>query len=208
MMAAGEARVARGKYGPQPVHAIRSAHRTRSRRAAVVAGFLGQRLVAVFSRLRPVTPGERNLVRSAENQPAFAAWIPDRAPSGFAIEAAEVAPFSRDVLTITLRDAGGRNFEIAERRRWLPLEEELATAAVPYDRVPGVASQLFLVHGKYGGEPIDLSFWSTRRGLFFERGDLVIEFREVIRRGPGLATLIRFAEVSQDHKGGARERGI
>jgi hypothetical protein len=199
-MAAGEARIARGKYGPQPFHAIRSADRTRSRRAALVAGLLGQRFVAAFSSLRPVTPEERDLVQGAENQPAFATWLPDRVPSGFAIEAAEVAPFSRDVLTITLRDGSGRSFEIAERRRWLPLEEELATAAVPYDRVPGVASRLFLVHGKYGGEPIDLSFWSTRRGLFFERGDLVIELREVIGRGPGLATLIRFADVSQDHE--------
>jgi hypothetical protein len=147
-----------------------------------------------------VTPEERDLVQSAENKPAFAAWVPDQAPSGFVIRAAEVPSFGRDVLTITLRDASGRSFEIAERRRWLPMEEELATAAVPYDRVPGVASRLFLVHGKYGGEPIDLSFWSTRRGLFFERGDLVIEFREVIGRGPGLATLIRLAEASQDQK--------
>jgi hypothetical protein len=191
-------RVMRGRYGAQPSEVIRPRDRARSRRAALTASWLGQHFYAALKGLRTISSEERQLLALPGKQPAFAAWIPERVPAGFAVVGVDVAPFSRDVLTISLRGEGGRCFEIAQRRRWLPLEEELTTAAVPFDRLPGAGARCYLVHGKYGGEPIDVSFWSTRRGLIFEHGEVVVEFREVVGLGPGLAALVHFATAARD----------
>lgn len=89
--------------------------------------------------------------------------------------------------------ADGRSFELVQRARWLPLIEELTAARIPFERIRTVSPPLYVVNGKYGGEPIDGAFWNTRRALQLELGDLSLELREVVGRGPGLSALIHFA---------------
>ncbi len=181
-------RVVRGLYGPLPSELLSPGSRRQSVRALWVAATAGRH----FAGLRPITKSEHAIAAEAAAAARFAAWIPTEVPSGFSIVGADLVPYGRDVLTMRLsREA--REFEIAQRRRWLPIDEELSTASLPFDIVPLAPGPLYLVHGKHGGEPIDLSFWSTRRALVFERGDLRIECREVVGRGPGLSALIRFA---------------
>jgi hypothetical protein len=166
----------------------------RSRSALRIAGLIG-RHVAFPLGLRTLSGSERSSVATAAGEARFDAWVPRSVPTGFSVVAVDLARFSRDVLTIGLCDRAGRAMEVSQRENWLPLAEELATAGVPFDAVPGL-NGVFLMHGKYGGEPIDLSFWNSRRALVFERGKLRIECREVIGRGPGLSALIRFAAAA------------
>jgi len=182
-------RVIRGLYGPLPTDVLNPVSRRRSLRSLWAAALVGRH----FVRLRSVSPAEQELVSAAASEARFPAWMPAMVPAGFAIVRADLVPYSRDVLTLRLSQ-GAREFEAAQRRRWLPLDEELTTAGLPFDRVPISPAPLYLVHGKHGGEPIDMSFWSTRRALVFEVGDIRVELREVVGRGPGLAALIRFAE--------------
>jgi hypothetical protein len=188
--------IKRGYYGPQPLGAIGAPAHARSRRTALLAGRIGRHLAAVRG-LRGISASERQVLADVVAQARFRAWAPDRVPAGFFVRGADVASYSRDVVTFALSDGGRRSFEIAQRVRWMPLLDELNAAGVPFDRVAGISPPLYLVHGKYGGEPIDRSFWSTRRGLHFECGDLSVEFREVIGTGPGLWALVHFATSSR-----------
>lgn len=132
------------------------------------------------------------MIDDAAGNARFAAWRPAKVPVGFTVVGVDVVPYSKDVVTIRLSGPGTRALEISQRLAWLPLKEELETAGVPFDRVPG-SRPIYLMHGKYGGEPIDLSFWSTRHALVFQRGEVRVECREMVGGGPGLSALVRFA---------------
>jgi hypothetical protein len=163
-----------------------------SRRSLRLASLFGRHIATPLG-LRKVTGSESDILAGSAGITRFAMWLPERVPVGFAIRGVDVAPYSKDIATIRLSHRDGRSFEVSERKSWLPLAEELTTAGVPFDRVPHVTPPIYLMHGKYGGEPIDLSFWNSRRALVFELGEIRVECREVVGRGPGLSALIRFA---------------
>lgn len=193
-------RVLRGQYGPIPAETVTPTALRHSRRALWLAALFGRHLAFPFG-LRTASVAERRQIEAAAGDARFDPWCPLSLPVGFSVEGVDVVPYSRDVMTIRLADGHGRALEISQRAAWLPLEEELVTAGVPFDRVPG-SRPIYLMHGKYGGEPIDLSFWSTRHALVVERRGVRIECREMIGRGPGLSALIRLACSALRHSRG------
>lgn len=179
-------------YGPRPVD--RMAKRTlRSAGFRVhVAGLvslLGRRRAG----LRTLSKDESDLLRDGAAQASFPMWRLPRLLPGFVIAGCKIAPYSRDAATIMAEAGSGRRFEITQRRSWLPVADELAAARLPFHRVPFARGNLYVVHGRHGGEPIDHAYWSSRQSVHFERGGLTLELREVRGQGPGLTTLIRFA---------------
>ena len=191
-MSTGTVALQRGKYGPLPVDLVPPRARVSARRHALYAGLVGRHLAALRT-VRKLDPDEVVIVSEAAAKARFTPWACDLALAGFRLATAELAPYSRDVVTLAFSAGDGRSFELVQRSRWLPLIEELTAACIPFERIPTVSPPLYVVNGKYGGEPIDGAFWSTRRAIQFELSDLSLELREVIGRGPGLSALIRFA---------------
>lgn len=134
-------------------------------------------------------------LQECAGQLAFRMGWPARIPRGFKIASARPTTAMADAIIIHFKALDGRaEFEVAQRRRWLPLGDELVTARVPFSRVTlrnGAAA--FVMHGRFGGEPIDHSFWMTRQAVLFEHRDLVIELRETRLNGLGLPRLLRYA---------------
>ena len=182
-------------YGAQPVDMMSTLDRRlaglRVYFSALVSSFFPTRLP-----LRDVSDAEMCILKDCSVQVTFDMWCPNRLPAGFGISAVNIAPYSGDSSTITLLGPQSKKFEIAQRRSWLPLAEELLTARLPYHQVPYASENLYVVHGRHGGEPIDHAYWATRQSLHFELGGLSIEFREIRGLGPGLPMLINLASWS------------
>jgi hypothetical protein len=192
---AAQNKILRGYYGAVPVDKMTGWARRLAWFRVAFAGFANC-LLGVFYRLRTLAPPEIERISQMATGAAFQVWQPEAAPDGFSVVGVEVAPYSRDALTIVLADNRGRSFEIMQRRQWLPIAEELTTARLPFHRVPFVSCPLFAVHGRHGGEPIDHAYWTSRQSVHIEQNGLVLEFREVKGQGPGFATLIHYAARS------------
>lgn len=187
-------KVLRGYYGPLPKQAVPKSELLRAHFATLWASILGRHMVGLIPPRRPdVADLEAFAVCAAGAR--FPIWQPESLPAGFKVVGVEPPVASRDAVALRLGDERNRSFVIAQRASWLPLVEELPLAGVPFSRVMGVSPAIFVVHGKYGGEPIDHSFWGSRRAVMFEREGLLIELREVIGQGPGLSTLVHFARL-------------
>ena len=185
-----------GYYGPQPVDKMSILARY-SAAARVHISALMASLIPSCAPLREVTEAEACILKDFASQASFDMWCPNRIPAGFGISAVQIAPYSRDSATITLSGPQSKRFEIAQRRSWISLAEELLTARLPYHQVPYASGALYVVHGRHGGEPIDHAYWATRHSLHFELRDLSIEFREIRGLGPGLPVLLRLANRIQ-----------
>jgi hypothetical protein len=184
--------VYRGLYGPHPAVLIASAQLWR--RAAAWSAALFHRVASIgrSSRLAPVSPGER--IWPGVRQLRFRPLIPEQAPRGYRLVAIDVVPGCADLLTTVYRAANGNSFGVSQRPQWLPLGEELRLARVPATAVRCGSLRMFVVHGVYTGEPIDHAYSTRyRRSLAIELGELVVELREVMGRGPGLRGLIAMA---------------
>lgn len=186
-----ESRVHRGSYGPVPVHVMRWSELLRLRASVMLTGVLGRHLAIKPLRF-PDSIEQQMLARCAERA-AFPMLQFFRMPKDFRIVAAENVAGGRDAVNIRLEDGRRRWFELSQRLGWLNLLEELTIAGVPFTRVPTVSTPVFVVHGRYGGEPIDHSYWGSRRAVVLEYAGLRMEVRETIGAGPGLAALVRCA---------------
>jgi hypothetical protein len=115
-------------------------------------------------------------------------------PEGYRLQGYEAAPGSNTLITLNFAAATGRSFQISQRQGWLPLDEELEVARVPFTPLGPSRRRLYVVHGLYGGEPIDHTFWAaTRRSVAVEIDGLVVEVREITGTGPGLRNLLHIA---------------
>ena len=122
----------------------------------------------------------------------------DCAPGGFVLCRCESVPGLSDLVTLYFRPAdepstADRAVSLSQRKAWLPLREELELARVPFTQVRDGGEECYLVHGVYGGEPIDHAYWYwTQRSLTFEVDGIVCELRSEAGRGPGLAAMLAF----------------
>lgn len=190
-----ETKVFRGQYGPSPVDSVSEATMRSAWIRLAQSTLKGRCLWG----LRSLSPSETQQIRQVAERASFPMWQPDRVPRGFKLLGSEVAPYSRDAVTVSLTDRRGLSFEIVQRRRWLSTLEELTVARLPFHQIPFTRDPLFCVYGRHGGEPIDHAYWSSRQSLHFERGGLALELRTVKDRGPGLAVLIHYAHWACRH---------
>jgi hypothetical protein len=193
--------VHRGLYGPQPKALLPSGWLLRARIGLKLLAY-GVSLPGIARAvLRPLREEERSAVMTGCAPAAFPALMPCRTISGFRLVGCQVSPGPGDVVDLAFEDGRGRAFTLSQRRRWLPLAQELALSGVGFTSLRRHGTVLYLVHGSYGGEPIDHSFWAdTRRGLVCERDDVILEFREIVGRGPGLARLLLVAWAVAAHR--------
>ena len=68
---------------------------------------------------------------------------------------------------------------IEQRKAWLPLEEEVTSARVPFTRIKVKGSDCYIIFGFYGGEPIDHDYWFNQLSITFEIEGIVVELREI-----------------------------
>jgi hypothetical protein len=187
----------RGRYGasPQNLAPWRSVWPTRLR--AVAVGHLARLgLSSRFSKFRELDQRERAILEAASALVDFPIVSIDCAPKGFVLYRCETVPGLSDLATLCFRgvdEQADRAMSLSQRKAWLPLREELGLARVPFTRVRDGRGECYLVHGVYGGEPIDHAYWcSTQRSLTFEVDGIVCELRSEAGRGPGLATMLSF----------------
>lgn len=188
--------VYRGLYGPHPKAAIPPAVLWRERIRAWAAAWRSALPLDARGRLRRVAPDDAALLTDAQRDLAFPLLAPARVPAGYCLVAAETVPQCEDILTLVYRGERGKSFCLSQRKRWLPLREELTLASVPFTAVKCGAVPIFLVHGVHVGEPIDHSYSARyRRSVAVETGGLVCELRESIGQGPGMRSLIALARA-------------
>ena len=189
--------IERGRYGAYPQNVVpwRSVWPTRIHGVAV--GHLARfgLYSPMFSEL---DPGERAILEQARQQADFPTVSVDCAPGGFVLCRCESVPGLSDLVTLYFRPAdepstADRAVSLSQRKAWLPLREELELARVPFTQVRDGGEECYLVHGVYGGEPIDHAYWYwTQRSLTFEVDGIVCELRSEAGRGPGLAAMLAF----------------
>jgi hypothetical protein len=190
--------IERGRYGayPQKSAPWRSVWPTRLRALAV--GHLARfRVSSRLSMFRELDPRERAILEEARAHVDFPTVSIDCAFKDFVLCRCEAVPGLRDLVTLCFRAAHEPStagaVSLSQREAWLPLHEELELARVPFTRVRDGGDECYLVHGVYGGEPIDHAYWcSTQRSLTFEVNGIVCELRSEAGRGPGLATMLSF----------------
>jgi hypothetical protein len=155
-------------------------------------------------RLAPIDHTTRDRLHAALSTAAPIGFcIPSVMISGYQLASASPSRDGGTVLTAEFSSSGGRRLEWSQRSAWLPLDEELAGARVPYARLIG--EPIFVVSGAYGGEPIDRSFWFTRQAVCFQHGLLITELREIVGKGPGLVHLVSLARSLRAAKPNTKE---
>ncbi len=182
-------------YGPPPIEIVSLATRRFAMVRAVITAYISC-LAPLRSSLSDVDRPQALLLSECSKRLRIDITRPRRVPRGFAIVSAEPATSIGDSVILKVSSSNGkREFEIAQRGRWLPLAEELATAKIPYSRVPlgWGGKEAFVLHGRFGGEPIDHSFWMTRQAVLFESGSIVVELRETRGKGLGLLLMLGYA---------------
>ncbi len=194
-MTAKSTTIYRGRYGPTPDRVIPWATLWRERTAAITA-LLRARLSALAAAPDRRAWSRENLcaLEEAHRAVQFPIAVPRWMPAGYGLSALSCVSGGGGLLTLVFAANGGREFQISQRQRWLPLEEEMKAARVPVTRLRLLGRRLYVVHGTYGGEPIDHSFWpTTRRSVACEVGDVLVELREIAGGGPGLRDLLSVA---------------
>lgn len=182
-------------YGPRPIEIVSLATRRFAMVRAVITACIS-RLVPLRRSLSDVDRSQALLLSECSKRLRIDITRPLRVPRGFAIVSAEPATSIGDSVILKVSSNNGeREFEIAQRGQWLPLAEELATAKIPYSRVPlgWGGKEAFVLHGRFGGEPIDHSFWMSRQAVLFESGNIVVELRETRGKGLGLLLMLGYA---------------
>ena len=81
-----------------------------------------------------------------------------------------------------------------QRKAWLPLEEEVTSARVPFARIKVKGNDCYIIFGFYGGEPIDHAYWFNQLSIAFEIEGVVVELREIKtkQRGIKLWVILQF----------------
>ena len=176
----------RGRYGSLPESRLssrqKSAFKARVNLAAVMA-----RWCRLFYRpLRSVTAEpELQFIEEASNRADFRIVRPLRVPRGYRIADLAEIPGSPEITTFVFRSESGEQFSMEQRKSWLPLEEEIESARVPFAKVEVEGNDCYLVSGYYGGEPIDHAYWFSRLSIAFEVADVVVELRDISTRRAG-----------------------
>jgi len=185
----------RGEYGPYPEFLVTKRRLRRSRlglELARVALHRPFRWLFPLSRLE--SKPEHELIGAAQAAVDFQLLRPSMIPRGYRLAHLDLVPGCRDLATLVFLGPGERSFVLSQRPRYMPLTAELELAHQPFTTLSYQGWTLHVVHGAYGGEPIDRSFWvSTRRSLAWEGKGLICEVRQVLGRSPRLTSLVRFA---------------
>jgi hypothetical protein len=191
--------IERGRYGPYPSDAAPRRLVWPTRLLGLAVGHLT--LFGLCSRrsmFRLLDAGEREILDEVTREVSFRTVSLDCAPNGFVLCRCETVPNMSDLVTLLFRASSEpstdcRAMSLSQRKAWLPLLEELELARVPFTRVRDGGTECYLVHGVYGGEPIDHAYWCwTQRSLAFEINGIVCELRGDAAHGPGLATMLAF----------------
>lgn len=82
-----------------------------------------------------------------------------------------------------------------QRKAWLPLEEEVTSARVPFARIKVKGNDCCIIFGFYGGEPIDHAYWFNQLSIAFEIEGVVVELREIKTKQRGIKLWVIFQFV-------------
>ena len=185
----------RGQYGPYPEFLVTKWRLRRSRFGLALARIaLHRPLTWLFPLSRLKSVSERKLIDAAQGAVEFQLLRPSMTPLGYRLAHLDLVPGCRDLATFVFLGPRDRSFVLSQRPCYVPLTAELELAHQPFTTLSYQGRTLHVVHGAYGGEPIDGSFWvSTRRSLAWEQKGLICEVRQVLGRSPRLTSLLRFA---------------
>ena len=125
------------------------------------------------------------LIEEACTKVDFRVVRPLCVPRGYGISGLTEIPGSPDIATFVFRNESGEQFSMEQRRAWLPLQEEVELARVPFAKVKVAGNDCYLISGYYGGEPIDHAYWFSQLSITFEVAGVVVELREISSRRAG-----------------------
>ena len=177
----------RGRYGILPESRV-SAHQKWRFGVRICVATIMSRWCSLFSRpLRKVsTESELAWIERACDAVDFEVVRPLWAPRGHTISGLVEIPGSPNIATFVFRNGAGEQFLMEQRKSWLPIEEEVILARVPFARTTVQGNDCYVIYGFYGGEPIDHAYWFSQLSIAFEIGGIVVELREVTTRGGGV----------------------
>lgn len=185
----------RGRYGISPESRATAYQKLRFKFRIHVANIVSLLCGPFFQSLRKVSAGtELELVEEACRTADFDVVRPLRIPRGYTISGLAEIPGSPEIARFVFRNEAGDQFLMEQRKAWLPLEEEVASARVPFARIKAKGNDCYIIFGFYGGEPIDHAYWFNQLSIAFEVGDVVVELREIKmnRRGIKLWVILQF----------------
>ena len=185
-MKSGES-FSRGRYGISPESRISARQKWRFLFQVYLASLVS-RWFCLFSRpLRTVSmDSELAWIEKACNTVDFDVVRPLRIPRGYRISGLIEIPGSLNIATFVFRDGAGEQFHMEQRRAWLRLEEEVASAQVPFARTKVKGNNCYIIYGYYGGEPIDHTYWFGRLSAAFEIRGIVVELRDIATTRGGI----------------------
>jgi hypothetical protein len=183
----------RGRYGALPESRV-SAYQMRIFGIRVyIATLLSRWCGFLSSPPRKVsTVAELAWIDKASNATDFQIVRPLWAPREYKISSLTEIAGSPNIAMFVFRSKTGDEFSLEQRRAWLPLEEEVTLSRAPFVKTRVGGTDCYVIHGLYGGEPIDHAYWLNVRAITFEINDIVFELREETRQGPGLFKLLQF----------------
>ena len=185
----------RGRYGISPESRATAYQKLRFKARIHVANFYSLLCAPFFRSLRKVTTdSELALIEEACRTAHFDVVRPLRIPRGYTISGLAEIPGSPEIARFVFRNEAGDQFLMEQRKAWLPLEEEVTSARVPFARIKVKGNDCYIIFGFYGGEPIDQAYWFNQLSIAFEIEGVVVELREIKtkQRGIKLWVILQF----------------
>jgi hypothetical protein len=182
----------RGRYGALPESRV-SAYQMRKFGIRVyIAAFISNWFGFLSPPLRKVsTVVELAWIDKASNAVDFRIARPLWTPRKYQISGLTEIEGSPNIAMFVFQSKTGNEFSLEQRRAWLPLDEEVTLSRAPFIKTRVGGTDCYLIHGFYGGEPIDHAYWFSLLSIVFEVNGIVFELREKPRRGPGLLKLLQ-----------------
>lgn len=174
----------RSRYGISPEFRV-SRYQIWRFAARIYFATIVSRLRDVFSSpLLKVSAGfELSLIEKACSTAEFAVARPLRVPRGYKISSLEEISGSPDVVTFVFQNDAGERWSLQQRSAWLPIEEEVTLARIPFVKAKVGGNDCYFIYGFYGGEPIDHAYWFNQLSIAFEIAGVIIELREISTKG-------------------------
>jgi|ETNmetMinimDraft_26_1059896.scaffolds.fasta_scaffold98958_2 hypothetical protein len=182
----------RGRYGAFPELRISAFQKRKFAIRVYIAVFMSKWCGFLSPPPRKVlTVAELAWIDKASNAVDFHIIRPLCAPRDYQISSLTEIAGSPNIATFVFQSKTGNEFTLEQRRTWLPLEEEVTLSRAPFLKTRVAGTDCYVIHGFYGGEPIDHAYWFNLRSIVFEISEIVLELREKPREGPGLFKLLQ-----------------
>ncbi|MDD9993956.1 MAG: hypothetical protein OXP75_19335 [Rhodospirillales bacterium] len=170
----------RGRYGISPEARATAYQKLRFKVRIHVANIVSLLCGPFFYFLRKISADpELALIEEACRTADFDVVRPLRIPRGYTISDLDEIPGSPEIVRFVLRNEAGDQFLMEQRKAWLPLEEEVTSARVPFTRIKVKGSDCYVIFGFYGGEPIDHAYWFNQLSMALEIEGVVVELQEI-----------------------------